>query len=99
MDYPAAALPPPGRAHVERCPDCRTRADPDCPDCEGTGLIIYRACPRCGDIGRAYRDGRNEKGAMVCQLGCGYAWTVDYPGWAIQQRPAGAWYGAAAEPV
>lgn len=27
----------------------------------GTGLLIYRACPRCRDIGWAYRDGRNEK--------------------------------------
>lgn len=90
MDYPAAALPPPGRAHLERCPDCRHRTDPHCPDCEGTGLILYRVCPRCGDLGWAYRNGRNDNAGMTCQLGCGYTWTADDPGWIIQQRPAAA---------
>jgi len=89
MNHPAA-LTPPGRAHVERCPDCQNHRDPDCPDCGGTGLIVYRACPRCGDLGWAYRNGRNDTAGMTCQLSCGYSWTADDPGWMVQQGPTAA---------
>lgn len=89
MDNPPPAAAPPGKAHVEPCPDCRNRIDPNCPECDGTGLIIYKACPRCGDLGWAYNNGRNDRAGMTCQLSCGYAWGAINPGWRAQQRHAG----------
>ena len=79
----------PGKAHVEPCPDCRERISPDCPECEGTGLTIYRACPSCGDLGWAYRNGRNDQAGMICQLGCGSVWTTMDPGWRAQHLAPG----------
>ena len=88
MDDPARRSLLPARRTSNGARTAANRIDPDCPECDGTGLIIYRACPRCGDLGWAYRNGRNDQAGMICQLGCGYAWTATDPGWAIQQRPA-----------
>ena len=38
--------------------------------------IRFTTCPQCGDIGWAYRNGRNDQAGMICQLGCGYAWAA-----------------------
>lgn len=88
MDGPAV-IAPPGKAHVEQCPDCRHHINPDCPECEGTGLVIYRACPRCGDLGWVYRNGRSDQRGMICRLGCGYTWSAIDPAWRIQHRSSG----------
>jgi len=85
MDGPAA-IAPPGKAHVEPCPDCREQINLNCPECEGSGAIIYRACPHCGDLGWAYCNGRNDEAGMTCQLGCGHTWVATEPGWLVQHR-------------
>lgn len=89
MDDPAVTAPA-SKAHIERCTDCRERIDPDCPECQGSGLIVYRTCPRCGDLGWAYRNGRNDQAGMICQLSCGYSWTTMDPGWLVQHRSTAA---------
>jgi hypothetical protein len=65
-------------------PDCKGTPGLDCPECEGTGKIIYRTCPRCGDIAWDYINDRRE---MVGRISFGYQWTANDPGWLLQQLP------------
>ena len=80
----AETIAPPGRAQIARCPDCRGGG---CSDCKGTGKVLWRACPKCGDIGFDFINGRTEQDGMVCRLGCGHRWTADDPGWLAQRLP------------
>ena len=83
-------LRPPGRAQVEPCPDCREGRDDHgnhCTECAGAGCQIWKACPRCGDIGFDYLNGHNDTGGMHCRLGCGHQWTAQDPAWLIQHLP------------
>jgi hypothetical protein len=80
----ATGLVPPGRAQITQCPDCHGSPGSDCPECDGTGKILYRACPRCGDIAWDYISDRQE---MACRISCGCRWTADDPGWQIQRLP------------
>lgn len=81
------ALEPPGLARITRCPECLGEPGHDCRECHGTGRIVYRACPRCGDIGWDFLNGRDEADGMACRMGCGWRWSSDDPGWVIQHLP------------
>jgi len=81
----ATGLVPPGRAQITQCPDCHGSPGSDCPECDGTGKILYRACPRCGDIAWDYISDRQE---MACRISCGYTWTADAPAWRLQILPS-----------
>ncbi len=83
---PVPPVTPPGRAIIEKCPDCKGRPG-GCRDCDGRGSILWRACPRCGDVAWDFVNGRNDEDGMACQIGCGYRWTADDPGWLLQRLP------------
>jgi hypothetical protein len=74
----------PGRAVISDCSACRGRG---CADCGGSGKVLWRACPKCGDIGFDYLNGRDEADGMVCQVGCGFKWAADDPRWLAQRLP------------
>ncbi len=87
MTYAATDLLPPGRAHIEGCPDCRGVTGLRCPECRGTARIVYRACPRCGDIAWDFVNGYSDENGMACRISCGYRWTADDPAWLAQRLP------------
>lgn len=77
----------PGLAQIQDCPDCNDGIDSDgepCLSCNATGSLIWRVCPRCGDLAFDYVNGHDETAGMRCSLGCGYHWTADDPGWLAQ---------------
>jgi hypothetical protein len=83
------ALGPPGRAKITHCGGCDGRGyygidRTKCPDCDGTGNQIWRACPRCGDIAWD----KLSDGTYHCRISCGHTWTEDDPLWQIQVFPA-----------
>jgi len=82
---PVPPAAPPGRAIPETCADCQGRG---CDYCDGRGQILYRACPRCGDVAWDFVNGRDEAAGRVCRIGCGYQWTADDPGWLLQRLPS-----------
>lgn len=77
-------LLPPGLAHVKTCDYCdgrgRDLTGVKCIDCGGTGNVLWRACPACGDIAWD----RLPDGTYACRVSCGARWTKDHPGWRIQ---------------
>jgi hypothetical protein len=80
-------LNPPGKAVVTRCGACSgagVDGSSRCRDCDGTGKMLYRACPRCGDIGFD----KMPDGTFACRISCGYRWTAEDPGWVIQYLPS-----------
>jgi hypothetical protein len=83
----AEQIEPPGRARVTRCGGCNARGwygqGYKCSDCEGTGWQLWKACPRCGDIGYD----RVGDGQYACRISCGYRWGEDDPGWQAQRLP------------
>jgi hypothetical protein len=79
-------LTPPGLARVTRCGECYGEGHyggDECPGCEGHGVTLWRACPRCGDIGYD----KLADGTYACRISCGYRWTGDDPGWQVQRLP------------
>jgi hypothetical protein len=77
----------PGKGRVARCYECDGGDDcgEPCLECDGTGYLVARACPRCGDAGMwQYIDGR---AAMSCRR-CSATWTAADPGWLAQRIPA-----------
>jgi hypothetical protein len=82
---PLPPAAPPGRAIPETCADCQGRG---CDYCDGRGRILYRACPRCGDVAWDLVNGRDEAAGMACRIGCGYRWAADDPGWLLQRLPS-----------
>jgi len=81
---------PPGKAHIMPCPDCRGSTGQSCYVCHGTGSILMRACPLCGDPGWDYTNGLDDHDGMACRLGCGYQWSATDPGWRAQVMPDNA---------
>jgi hypothetical protein len=83
----AEQIAPPGRARITRCGTCegrgRFRSGDECYDCEGTTWQLWKACPRCGDIGWD----RLADGQYACRISCGYRWGEDDPGWLAQRLP------------
>ena len=71
---------------IENCPECKGAPGRDCCECHGTGKILRRACPLCGDIAWDYVNGVNDRDGMACRISCGYRWTASDPGW----RPSGS---------
>jgi hypothetical protein len=83
----ADMLTPPGLAVITRCGECEGRghyrSGTECIGCHGDGRELWRACPRCGDIGW---DKLND-GTYECRISCGYIWTEDHPAWKVQVLP------------
>jgi hypothetical protein len=79
---------PPGKGRIITCPDCRGEPGRDCPECQGQGRYIRRACPLCGDVSWDYVNGRTDRDGMACRISCGYTWTADDPAWRAQTLPA-----------
>ena len=83
---------PPGRAVILPCGGCAAKGSYTyggetyaCPDCQGRGQALWRACPACGDV--AF----DKRGQMyVCAAGCGYRWGEDHPAWLAQHWPGEA---------
>ncbi|HVB45657.1 MAG TPA: hypothetical protein VNF47_23530 [Streptosporangiaceae bacterium] len=84
----AAAVTPPGKAHVIPCPDCKGIAGQSCYECHGDGRLLMRACPLCGDLGWDYINGIDDRQGMACRLACGYRWTADDAAWRAQVLPS-----------
>jgi hypothetical protein len=78
-------IAPPGKGIIATCRDC---AGPGCDLCHGTGRRLWKACPRCGDIGFDFINGHDGGQGMVCRIGCGYRWSADDPRWLAQRLPA-----------
>ena len=76
---------PPGKAVITTCQDC---GGAGCGHCGSTGRTLWKACPRCGDIGFDFINGRDQDQGMICRLGCGYKWAADDPRWLAQRIPA-----------
>ena len=66
---------PPGKGRIITCPDCNGTPGRDCPECDGKGRYIMRACPLCGDPAWDYNNGVNDHDGMTCRNNCGYTWT------------------------
>ncbi len=75
---------PPGKAVLTACDDCQGQG---CAYCGETGQRLWKACPKCGDIGFDFINGRNETDGMVCQIACGFTWAADDPRWLAQRLP------------
>ena len=73
---------PPGKAVITTCQDC---GGAGCGHCGSTGRTLWKACPRCGDIGFDFINGRDQDQGMICRLGCGYKWSADDPRWLAQR--------------
>ena len=59
----------PGRAVVAPCSTCKRSGRLDgypCYDCEGTGWMVWKACPKCGDQGFRFVNGRNDRDGCAC---------------------------------
>ena len=82
-----SAVTPPGKARIVPCPDCQGVSGLSCYECHGHGKLLMRACPLCGDLGWDYVNGTDDRDGMACQLGCGYRWMSDDPGWQAQNWP------------
>ncbi len=74
-------VPSPGNAVITACDDCGGRG---CDQCGGTGKVLWKACPKCGDIGIDFINGRDETDGIVCRIGCGFKWAADDPRWLAQ---------------
>jgi hypothetical protein len=75
MPVPTTQRPPAPAALLARrgCgSSAHPRAGVDCPKCDGTGKILYRARRCCGDIAWDYSNDQRE---MACHINCGYQWT------------------------
>ena len=81
-------ITPPGKGRIITCPDCNGTPGQDCPECEGHGRYIMRACPLCGDPAWDYNNGVNDHDGMTCRNSCGYTWTRTDPGWRVQALPS-----------
>lgn len=83
---PEQVVIPPGRARIEKCPDCDqgVRRGGPCDFCAGTGWQIWRACPRCGDT--AMWTWSADRAGASCQA-CGGHWDIADPGWLAQRLP------------
>jgi hypothetical protein len=77
-------VPPPGKATVMTYSASDGRASGQCGN---TGKVLWRACPKCGDIGFDYLNGRDEADGIVCRNGCGFNWAADDPRWLAQRLP------------
>jgi hypothetical protein len=77
-------VPPPGKATITTCSACDGRG---CNDCDGSGKALWRACPKCGDVGFDYINGVDDADGMVCRIGCGFKWAADDPRWLAQRLP------------
>ena len=77
-------IPAPGKAVVTACESC---AGLGCRQCNETGKQLLKACPKCGDVGFDFINGRNEADGMVCRIGCGFRWAGDDPRWLAQRLP------------
>jgi hypothetical protein len=76
-------IPAPGLARLERCPECDGS---ECLDCQGTGILVWRACVRCGDVAM-WEPVLDSGGLMLrCRL-CGERWSKDDPRWLAQRVP------------
>jgi hypothetical protein len=76
---------PPGKAVVTTCADC---GGAGCRHCDGSGKALWKACPRCGDIGFDFVNRTSPDRGMICRLGCGHKWAADDPRWLAQEIPA-----------
>ena len=82
----------PGLATVTLCGACDQtgRVGKDgrypCGDCQGLGLVVWKACPSCGSGEWVYRNGRTDQDGMACRS-CGASWTKDLPAWTAQHVP------------
>ena len=76
---------PPGRAIIMTCSECEGRG---CEQCGQSGQELWRACPKCGDIGFDFINGQNDADGMACRIGCGFKWAADDPRWLVQRLPA-----------
>ena len=76
---------PPGAAKISRCPDCQGLG---CEDCNYTGKILWKACPRCRDTAWDYINSYDDAQGMICRIGCGHRWPADDPEWLAQVLPA-----------
>jgi len=76
----------PGTAHLADCPDCEHGSDggEPCLKCDGTGTVVWHACPGCGDLGWQYTEGRVRMACRACRMD----WSADHPGWLAQRLPA-----------
>ena len=84
---PDAVIPAPGKAIIERCPDCSDGigyGGKPCEFCGGTGRQLWRACPRCGDT--AMWTWANDRKSAHCSA-CSASWQADHPGWIAQRLP------------
>ncbi|MHB1430527.1 MAG: hypothetical protein ACYCVZ_00190 [Streptosporangiaceae bacterium] len=84
MAQAVTSAKPPGAAKISKCPDCQGAG---CEDCDHTGKILWKACPRCGDTAWDYVNGYSEDAGMICRLGCGHRWTADDGEWLAQVLP------------
>lgn len=80
-------IPPPGKAVFRTCEDCDGVG---CYRCGQSGKQLWKACPKCGDLGFDFINGHNESDGMVCRIGCGFTWAADDPRWLAQRLPAKA---------
>jgi hypothetical protein len=78
-------VPPTGKAVITDCSECRGRG---CSHCGDSGKELWRDCPKCGDIGFGFINGRDESPVMGCRIGCGFRWAADDPRWLAQRLPA-----------
>src|SRR5260370_21732410 len=83
----AETIPPPGKARIVHCPECKGVPGRPCHYCQGAGWHVMRACPLCGDVGWDYANGNDDRQGMACRISCGYTWTADHPGWRAQVLP------------
>ncbi len=87
---PDAVIAAPGKAIIERCPDCADGADgagyggQPCGFCAGTGRQLWKACPRCGDT--AMWTWAADRKSAHCSA-CSASWQADHPGWIAQRLP------------
>lgn len=75
-------VPPPGKAVITTCSACNGRG---CHDCGSSGKILWRVCPKCGDIGFDYLNGRDDADGMVCRVSSGFKWAAEDPRWLTQR--------------
>lgn len=80
-------VPAPGKAVIAACSECRGQG---CTDCGNVGKVLWRACPKCGDTGFDFVNGRGDTDGMICRIGCGFSWAADDPRWLAQRLPGRA---------
>jgi len=83
----AETVHPTGRAKIEPCPECRGVTGQACYECHGSGVILVRVCPACGNPGWDYINGLDDRDGMTCSSGCGHRWNADDRAWLVQILP------------